>query len=96
MIFVDLYKTKPDGTGWSKFELDRMAGRWASLIRTGALAATVYNTGDNSMMVNVERSWMTKDVLRFIALQPEVESFNANSKTYTKEEFIEKDEDDEL
>ncbi len=96
MIFVDLYKTKKDGSPWTKYDLDKLSGRWASLIRTGALAATVYNVGENSLMVNVERAWMTKEVLRFVALQPDVESFNANSKTYTKEEFIQEDEDDDL
>lgn len=93
MIFVDLYKTKPNGKPWTKLELDRMATKWAGLIRTGALAATVYNVGENSLMINVERAWMTKEVLRFVALQPEVESFNANSKTYKKEDFDLDDED---
>lgn len=94
MIFVDLYKTKPDGSAWTKYELDKMAGKWASLIKTGANSATVYNVGGNSLMINVERAWMTKEVLKFVALQAEVESFNANSKTYKKEDFLDMDEDD--
>jgi hypothetical protein len=47
-------------------------------------------------MVNVERAWMTKDILKFVAMQPEVESFNANSKTYHPSDFEDNDDDDDL
>lgn len=95
MLFCDLYKTKKDGTPWSKYDLDKLATKWAGLIRSGANAATVYNVGQNSLMVNVERAWMTKDVMKFVAMQPEVESFNVNSKTYTKADFDLDDDDDD-
>jgi hypothetical protein len=94
MIFVDLWKTKKNDQKWTKYDLDKLATKWAGLIRSGANAATVYNVGENSLMVNVERAWMTKEILKFVAMQPEVESFNANSKTYHPADFEDDDEDD--
>jgi hypothetical protein len=96
MLFCDLFKTKKDGTPWSKHDLDRLATKWAGLIRSGANAATVYNVGENSLMVNVERAWMTKEVMKFVAMQPEVESFNVNSKTYTAADFDFDDDEEDL
>jgi hypothetical protein len=69
MIFIDLYKTKPDGSAWKEQELKKICTIWSGLIRSASLAATCYNIGENSVMLNVERAWMTKDIMKFVARQ---------------------------
>jgi hypothetical protein len=91
MIFVDLKKNNP----LSKTELDKLAGKWSALLRSASVPTTCYNLGENSVMVSVEKSWLANDVLKFLAKQPEVESFNANSKTYYPKDFLEDGEDED-
>lgn len=93
MVFVDLKLKMLSGADWNKNEVDKLAGKWAHLIRTGSVAATVYNIDERQILFNVERAWMTKDVMKFIALQPEVDSFTLQNKKYTPADFSE-DEDD--
>lgn len=93
MVFVDLKLKMLSGADWNKNEVDKLAGKWAHLIRTGSVSATVYNIDERQILFNVERAWMTKDVMKFIALQPEVDSFTLQNKKYTPADFSE-DEDD--
>eukprot|EP01038_Epipyxis_sp_PR26KG_P007020 gene7020-9590_t len=91
MVFIDLKKELK----LSKENIDHLAGKWSGLLRSASLPSIVYNLGDHAMMVNIEKGWLAKDVMKFISLQPEVESFNANSKTYHPKDFIDNDEDDD-
>ena len=93
MIFVDLKPKMLSGSDWNKQEVDNLAAKWAHLIRTGSLAATVYNIDERQILFNVERAWMTKDVMKFISMQPEVESFTLQNKKYTAADF---EDDDDL
>lgn len=94
MVFVDLKLKMLSGANWNKNEVDKLAGKWAHLIRTGSVSATVYNIDERQILFNVERAWMTKDVMKFIALQPEVESFTLQNKKYIPADFS--DEEDDL
>lgn len=87
MVFLNL-KKRADGSGYPSQEVDFLAKKWASLMRTGGLLGTCFNTGDNTVLINLERGWTTKDVLEFAAQQPEVESMTAQSKTYTPAEIL--------
>lgn len=92
MIFVDLVKTKK----WTKNEIDDLCKRYASLLRSGSVVAQTYNIGDDRLMVHIDKVWYTKETLKFLARQPDVESFTANSKTYKPEEFIEIEDEEEF
>ena len=94
MVFVDLKPKMLSGADWNSNEVDKLAGKWAHLIRTGSVSATVYNIDVRQILFNIERAWMTKDVMKFIALQPEVESFTLQNKKYTPADFS--DEEDDL
>jgi hypothetical protein len=92
MIFVDL---KPKDSPYTKDEMDKLAKRYATLLRSGSIMATVYNLQEKRLLVQIEKSWYTKDTLNFIAHQPEVLSFDANSKTYFPKDFMTEDEDED-
>lgn len=92
MIFVDL-KPKKDKSPYTKDDMDKLAKRYATLLRSGSIMATVYNLQEKRLLVQIDKSWYTKDVLKFLAQQPEVLQFDANSKTYYPKDF--EDEDDE-
>jgi hypothetical protein len=90
MIFVDL---KPKATPYTKDDMDKLAKRYATLLRSGSIIATVYNLLEKRLLVQLEKSWYTKDTFKFLAQQPEVLQFEANSKVYKPEDFLD-DEDD--
>lgn len=94
MIFVDVHKTKANGQSWKKSEVDTLAKKWTSLMKTGGLTASVYNTGDHGLLFNIDKGWLTKDVAQFIALQPEVQSFTYNNKKFFPKDFLNDDDDD--
>ena len=94
MIFVDLHP-KSDGSSWTKDEMDKLSKRYATLLRSGSITATVYNIMEKRLLIQLDKSWYTKDTMKFLALQPEVMSFDANSKTYYPKDFRDADEDDE-
>lgn len=97
MIFVDLHPKK-DGSDYSKEEMDKLAKRYATLLRSGSITATVYNLMEKRLLVQLDKSWYTKDTFKFLAQQPEVMSFDANSKTYYPKDFRDPDDydDDDL
>jgi hypothetical protein len=94
MIFVDL-KPKKDGTPYTKDDMDKLSKRYASLLRSGSVIATVYNLMEKRLLVQLEKSWYTKDTFTFLAQQPEVAQFEANSKVYKPEDYLQRDEDDD-
>jgi len=96
MIFVDLKPRMLSGSKWTTKDLDFLAGKWAHLLKTGSLTATVYNIDKRNLLVNVDRAWMTKDIMKFISMQPEVESFTLQNKKYTPADFQNDDDDDDL
>lgn len=100
MIFIDLNQKQVDGNDWSTEAIDLLCKSYASLLRSGSVVTTFYNIGENRMLVNTDKVWQTKEILKFLSHRPEVHSFTANSKTYTTKEFREQfgdpnDEDDE-
>eukprot|EP01031_Cornospumella_fuschlensis_P030676 gene30676-37068_t len=99
MVFVDLKPKQADGKDWDKRSTDLLTKRFSSLLRSGGVVATVYNIDDNRLLLNLDKSWQTKDMLIFLAKQPEVASFTANSKTYNPKEYLalvgEEDDDEE-
>lgn len=100
MIFVDLNPAMPDGKAWSKTSLEFLAKRYASMLRSGGIVTTVYNIDERRLLVNLDKTWHTKEMLTFLAKQPEVESFTANSNTHKPKEYLKSigedvDDDDE-
>lgn len=90
MMFVEIKKNS-DG---SKKDFDFLAKKWSTLLKTGGLAGTVYNVGDN-ILVHIDRGWTTKDAMHFLALQPEVDMMTVNSKNYYPKDIISDDDDDD-
>lgn len=96
MLFVNLVP-KADGSERSAEELEKLGKKWTSLMKSGGLLANCFNTGDGTLLVNMERSWNTKDVMQFLAMQPEMDYVHANNKKYTADDLLDDDfEDEEL
>lgn len=88
MVFVDLKAKQPDGKEWDKRSTELLSKRYSTLLRSGGVIGTVYNIDEKRLLINVDKSWQTKDMLIFLAKQPEVDSFTANSKTYNPKEYL--------
>ncbi len=88
MVFVDLKEKQPNGKDWTSGDVDLLSKKYASLLRTGSLPTTIYNIGDNRLLVNTEKTWQTKEILLFLARQEEISQFTANSKTYKSKEYL--------
>jgi len=94
MTFVTLTELQPDGTPWNSPVQDVLCGRWSALLRTASLQANLYNMEPGQVLLQVDKGWMFKDVMKFIMQQPEVAKAYKDGKYYTPEEF--KTSDDEL
>lgn len=90
MIFVKLAQTN-----WKDKERKKLAKKWVTLLQTASLAGTqVFNVDEKTFLIQVHKSWLVNDVLKFIAQQPEAASFDLNGKTYTKSDFYDDDGDE--
>lgn len=94
MIFIKLVANSPTGKPWETKELNFVAGKWVSLLKSASLAAQVYNVDEKTMLINVPKAWLTNDVMKFVALQPEVANLELSGKTYTKSDFYDDDGDE--
>ena len=98
MMFVELKTTQPNGKPWTKDDVEKLAGRWASLMRSGSVSCTVYNiSGDDlkqpRLLMNVDKGWTTSDVIRFALQQPETIKVTKDNRDYTPEEYGEVEDD---
>ncbi len=101
MVFVDLTNKQPNGKPWNKADIDVLAKKFATLLKSGSIPANVYNIDTGRMLVHIDKPWQLKDMLSFLASQREVKAFTANSKTYTSKQWkaqfgtVDDDDDDD-
>jgi hypothetical protein len=99
LIFVTVHKNKEDGEPRTQQDMEKLSAKYNALLKTGGHATEIRNTDINVLMFNVHRGWMAKDIMRFLAMQPEVEFFTADGKKYYPVDIIgddDEDDDDEL
>jgi hypothetical protein len=94
MMFAEL-KKRDDGTKWDKLTVDKMSARWQGLLRTASLTAEFYNIEEEKVLVSVGKTWMLRDVIKFVVQQPEVETVRLDNKDYTINNFEELLEDED-
>lgn len=95
MMFAEL-KRKPDGSTLDKIAVDKLSAKWEGLIRTASLAGKFYNVDQEKILVSVDKTWMLRDIIKFLVIQPEVDVVTLDNKSYTKvnfEELLEEEED---
>jgi hypothetical protein len=95
MAFIDL-KKKPNGSLYSKKEVDELAGLWSGLIKSNNMQANLYNIGDDDkpkMIISVSQGWALKDAIKFILTRKEVALVTLDNKEYKP--LDEKDDDDD-
>ena len=106
MLFVELKQVLADGSPWKKKDVDNLAMKWSSLMKSGSLPGTVYNVGDQKassdidkepkVLVTLDKNWMTKELMRFLLTQPETVKVSKDSRDFTKADLKDDDEDDEF
>lgn len=96
MVFIDLNDKQPNGAAWTDADEKLLSKKFAELMKSGSLPAVVYNIDPGRLLVNMEKPWQVKELLKFLAVQPEVKYFTVNNKQYSQEEWAERDEDEEL
>lgn len=106
MLFVELKQVLTDGSPWKKKDVDNLAMKWTSLMKSGSLPGTVYNVGDQKassdvdkepkVLVTLDKNWMTKELMKFLLTQPETVKVSKDSRDFTKADLKDDDDDDEL
>lgn len=94
MLFVDISKDKK-GEDRSEKEIRKLASKWTSMLQAGGLLTQLYHPGNNVILIHIERGWLTKEVMQFVSMQKEVETFTLNQKKYTPKEYLASLEDDD-
>lgn len=92
MVFINLLPEDLSGESWTTEKQEQLASKWATMLKHGSIAAHVYNVDDKQMLMSTTKAWMMPDMLNFITLQPEVDSYTLDSKT-TNVKKIRDDED---
>lgn len=93
MIFVDLKPTNAKGEPWTEAMEKELAGKYAALLRTASLDATLFNLERGKLLANITKGWLLRDVLRFLLQQPEVAKATFDQKDYFPGHFS-SDEDE--
>lgn len=94
MLFVDISKKK-NGEDRSEKEIRTLASKWTSMLQAGGLLTQLYHPGNNVILIHIERGWLTKEVMHFVSMQREVETFTLNQKKFTPKEYLASLEDDD-
>jgi hypothetical protein len=83
--------------------LSKLKQKYESMLKSGSLKVDVSEVGSDGLKFKVNKAWQTPETMRFLALQPEVESFAADDVEYLPAEFLksigegdEDEDDDEL
>jgi hypothetical protein len=95
MVFVDVKNDPKTGKPRSESEVRKIASRWTSMLQAGGLLVQLYHPGDSTILFHVERGWLTKEVMKFAAMQKEVATLTLNQKKFTPKEYLRSLEDDE-
>jgi hypothetical protein len=105
MMFVELKSKKKGGGVYSRDDMDKLAATWSSMLRAGSLSANVYNLGQDgnkknahTLLLNVDKGWMTGDVLKFALTRKETKKVTIDQKDYLPKDYkhlLDDDDDDD-
>jgi hypothetical protein len=95
MVFVDIKNDPKTGKPRGEQEVRKIASRWTSMLQAGGLLVQLYHPGDSTILFHVERGWLTKEVMKFAAMQKEVATLTLNQKKFTPKEYLRSLEDDD-
>lgn len=98
MLFISLKPTQVDGKPWDKKAMDKLSANWQSLLQTASLTGKLYNIGDNQLLINIEKTYMMDDVIKFILQRQDTLKITMDNKDYLPSQVLkpDEDEDDEL
>ncbi len=82
MLFITLKDKQSDGQPWNKRAVDKLSAQWQSLLATASLTGALYNIGDTQMLINIEKSYMMDDIIKFILKRPDAMKVTIDNKDY--------------
>ena len=95
MVFVELTELDPKtGEKWDKEGAEKLSAKWTTLLRSGSTEAEVYHIGDNRLLINIKKGWMSRDIFKFVLSQNEAVKITKDNKDITKQDII--DDEDEF
>ncbi len=94
MVFVDLKPTQLNGEPWDSKSTDKIAARWQAMMKSGSLAANVFNIGDGKLLVSVDKSYMFGDIMKYCLNQEEAEKVTIDSKEYFAKDYKDAEEEE--
>jgi hypothetical protein len=104
MMFVDIKPNQADGSAWTSLALEKLSSKWDTLLKSGSLNVKIYDISDKDeknpslpiekpkLLINIDKSWTTKDVMMFALSQPEVIKVTKDSKDFYPKDYKDKDD----
>ena len=101
LMFAKLRKRKGKAD-WTNKEVDKVASRWSSMLRSAGTDVKVVNIGaqggadteTGTLLLSVEKAWWTSDVVTFTLKQKETEKVTVNGNDYTKKDLPKEEDED--
>ena len=101
MMFAKLRKQQKKGVDWTNKAVDKVAGKWSSLLRSAAFDVKVVNIGAQggedtevgTLLLSVDKAWNTYDVVKFVLKQKITDKVTVNSKEYRLKDLPTEEDD---
>lgn len=101
LMFAKLRKRKGK-EDWTNKEVDKVASRWSSMLRSAGTDVKVVNIGaqggadteTGTLLLSVDKAWWTSDVVTFTLKQKETEKITVNGQDYTSKDLPKEDDED--
>lgn len=101
LMFAKLRKRKGK-KDWTNKEVDKVASRWSSMLRSAGTDVKVVNIGaqggadteTGTLLLSVDKAWWTSDVVTFTLKQKETEKITVNGHDYTSKDLPKEDDED--
>lgn len=83
------------GTPWTITATEKLCKVWSKLVRSANLEGEFFKLDERKVLLNVNKSWMLKDIIKFVLFSKETEKLELDGKIYKKDDFDFDDEDDD-
>lgn len=85
MLFVELDVNNENTK--TRFKIDKLIDLWKNMMLNAGLDAALYVISDHSLLFRVSKGWLVNDVIKFAVTRPEVTEVSLDSRKYTKKDF---------
>lgn len=93
MMFAKLH----DSVKLTSKEINKLAARWTSMLRSSGVNAQVVNVGEDgqqgTLLLSADKVWYTSDIVTFVLRQKECEKITINNRDITVKDLPAEEED---